>query len=153
MLKMKWQARYNAEGFTLVELLIAIVVVGILAAIALPNFTESIRKSRRSEAFTAIAAVQQAQERWRSNNSAYAESVSILGISGTTPGGYYSVAVGSSSAIAYIVQAEAVSGTSQASDTACRKLAVRMQGGNLQYAGCSDCETFNFGATHACWVR
>ena len=153
MLKMKWNARCKPEGFTLVELLIAIVVVGILAAIALPNFTDSIRKSRRSEAFTAIAAAQQAQERWRSNNSAYAESVSDLGVSGTTPGGYYSLAIGSSSATAYVVMAEAVEGKSQAADTACRKLAVRMQGGNLEYAGCSNCETFTFGSTHACWVR
>ena len=64
-----------SAGFTLVELVIAIVVVAILTAIALPTFLDQIRKSRRSEAFTALAAAQQAQERWRGNNAAYAGSL------------------------------------------------------------------------------
>ena len=56
-------------GFTIVELTIALVVVGVLASIALPSFMDAIRKSRRSDAFAALSAVQQAQERWRGNNA------------------------------------------------------------------------------------
>jgi len=45
------------------------------ASMALPTFMDSIRKSRRTDAFNAIANVQQLQERWRSNRNAYAASL------------------------------------------------------------------------------
>ncbi|MBK9683398.1 MAG: prepilin-type N-terminal cleavage/methylation domain-containing protein, partial [Betaproteobacteria bacterium] len=77
--------RETASGFTLVELMIAVVIVALLASIALPSFMDSIRKSRRSEAFAALAQVQQAQERWRSNGSSYAESLTNAA-NGTPPG-------------------------------------------------------------------
>ena len=150
-----------SAGFTLVELVIAIVVVAILTAIALPTFLDQIRKSRRSEAFTALAAAQQAQERWRGNNAAYAGSLTAaaaddppgLGLSAQTPGGYYTLAVASADAQGYVLTATGNDGTTQADDAQCRKLAVRMQGGNLQYAGCGACEDFDFAATQACWAK
>lgn len=149
------------HGFTLIEILITIVIIAVLAAIAFPTYIDSVRKSRRSEAFTAIAGVQQAQERWRGSNAAYAGSVSAavdadppgLGLSETTPSGYYTLGVASADATGYVVTATGVSGTSQGDDPDCRRLAVRMQNGNLQYAGCGDCESFTFTNTHACWAR
>ena len=45
----------GTRGFTLVEVMIALVVVAVLAMIAVPAYQDSIRKSRRSEAFTALA--------------------------------------------------------------------------------------------------
>ncbi len=143
--------------------MIVIVVVGLLAAVALPTFLDSIRKSRRSEAFTALAAVQQAQERWRGNNAEYADDDQLtaapdgdppgLGLADETPSGYYSVSITSADATGYVLVAEGKTGTTQADDAQCRKLAVRMQGGNLQYAGCGNCTDFAFAATHACWAR
>jgi type IV pilus assembly protein PilE len=157
--------RHEARGFTLVELLIAVVVVGILAGIAYPSFMDSIRKSRRSEAFAALTQVQQAQERWRSNRAAYSGSVSNaptddppgLGMRGTTPNGYYSIGIveNSASANGYQAVAVGVDGTSQANDKKCRRLGVEMNGGNLRYAGCgpaASCE-LAFASTHSCWAR
>ena len=59
------------RGFSLIELMIAIAVVGLLTAVAWPSFMESVRKSRRSEALAAMAAIQQAQERWRASHPSY----------------------------------------------------------------------------------
>lgn len=155
--------RHGARGFTLIELLIAVVVVGILAAVAFPSFMDSIRKGRRSEAFTALAQVQQAQERWRGNRASYAGNARLtaapgvgedagLGLLATTPGGYYNIAISGESVTGYTATATAVAGTSQASDANCKTIAVRIIGGNLEYAGCGggDC---TFAPTNQCWAR
>ncbi|MBL0296210.1 MAG: prepilin-type N-terminal cleavage/methylation domain-containing protein [Betaproteobacteria bacterium] len=78
--------RETASGFTLVELMIAVVIVALLASIALPSFMDSIRKSRRSEAFAALSAVQQAQERWRGNHGSYAARPLASARPGAPPG-------------------------------------------------------------------
>lgn len=131
MLTVRSPSSPQVRGFTLIELLIALVVLGVLAAVALPAFNESIRKSRRSEAVAAITSVQQAQERWRSNNSSYAASVAALSLPTTSSGGYYTISVDSATATAYNVVATAVAGKSQAEDGACVRLRVRSNGGSL----------------------
>jgi type IV pilus assembly protein PilE len=148
----------TARGFTLIELLITLVVVTIIAGVALPSFMDSIRKSRRSEAFSAISAAQQAQERWRGNNAAYSTTLSDLGVTSPTSSGYYDVAVSAPSAPGtlangYIVTATGRSGTSQANDTECKKVGVQVIGGNVTYGGCGGCGSLTFSNTHACWSR
>ncbi|MCU0921785.1 MAG: prepilin-type N-terminal cleavage/methylation domain-containing protein [Burkholderiaceae bacterium] len=154
--------RLHAQrGFTLVELMIAVVVVALLASIALPSFMDSIRKSRRSEAFAALSAVQQAQERWRGNHASYAGNAQLtaapsasapgLGQPATTASGYYGIAISGESAVGYSVTATAVAGTSQASDGNCKVLAARVNGGNLEY-GSGDAAA-SFPDSHRCWAR
>lgn len=144
---------HRAAGFTLIEVLIAMVIVGILLAVALPSFMDSIRKGRRSEAFSAMAALQQAQERWRGNNAGYAASTSLLGLaSSTAPNGYYAISVTSSSATGYELLADGTL-SSQSNDNACAKLGVQVNGGNILYGSCSSCSTFTWVATNTCWSR
>ena len=146
------------HGFTLIELLITLVVVTIIAGVALPSFMDSIRKSRRSEAFSAISAAQQAQERWRGNNAAYSTALSDLGVTSPTSSGYYDIAVTSpatsgTTGNSYIVTATGRSGTSQADDADCKKVGVQVIGGNITYGGCGSCGSLTFSNTHACWSR
>jgi type IV pilus assembly protein PilE len=154
---------HRQRGFTLLELMIAVVVVAILAAVAIPSFLDSIRKSRRSEAMTALTQLQQAQERWRSNNSAYTTDLATLRISSPTPTGYYTISVVQAPGTpavpltnAYVAMAYGRDGTSQASDSLCRRVAVRLLDGNLTYAGCGSCSAFaaaDFSVTNACWAQ
>lgn len=81
------------NGFTLIELMIVLAVVAILAAIAIPAFTQQIRKSRRAEAMKTLADLQLRQERWRASNATYTNTLSNLGFtSSALPSGYYTVA-------------------------------------------------------------
>lgn len=66
-------------GFTLIELMIVVVIVGILAAIALPAYQDYVRKSRRSDALTEMLDIQLQQEKWRANNVKYALTPSSVG--------------------------------------------------------------------------
>lgn len=153
----------GGRGFTTIELLIALVVLGLLMAIALPSYQSSLRKSRRVEAFNALTSIQQGQERHRSINPGFttnltaAPSASIpgLGLPGTrTSGGYYDLSVTVDDATTYVATATAVAGTSQASDGTCSVLAVRMQGGNVRYGSGA---TINWADantdTQRCWAR
>lgn len=156
--------RAHARGFSLIELMIAVVVVAILAAIAYPSFMSSVRKSRRAEAFTALSAVQQAQERWRSNNPAYTDALTTawptgLGLAAASSGGLYAISVETAASTAgtgYKAVATAVSGKSQAADGNCGKLGVMLNQGTLLYAGSTASGTLadtDYTATHPCWSR
>ena len=140
------------NGFTLIELMIAVAVVGILLAVALPSFLDSIRKGRRAEAFAALSAIQQAQERWRSNNPLYG-TLSNLTIASSTSGGNYTLAVTANTATGYEATADG-SGSGQRNDGQCTKLSVRVDRGSITYASCtgSGC-TFTYAATDRCWSR
>lgn len=132
----------NARGFTLIELMVVVAIVGILTSVAYPSFMSQVRKSRRADAVAVTSGVQQAQERWRANNPLYSSDVSssITGLkliasttvtsSYNTTSGYYTVVISSPTATGYVATATAVSGTSQASDTGCTALTVTVTNGN-----------------------
>ena len=71
-------------GFTLVELMVTIVVATILIAIAIPSYTSQMRKSRRTEAKSALLDLASRQERYYSTNSAYTNDASLLGYDTTS---------------------------------------------------------------------
>ncbi len=73
---MNWKR--TQSGFTLIELMIVTAIIAILAAVAYPSYTDSVRKGRRSEGRTALMELMQQQERFMTQRNTYA--------SWTTPG-------------------------------------------------------------------
>lgn len=67
------------RGFTLIELMIVVVIVGILAMIALPAYQDYVRKSRRADVLTKLMDTQLQQEKWRANNVRYAVTAASVG--------------------------------------------------------------------------
>ncbi len=62
------------RGFTLMEVMIVVGIVGVLAAIAIPSYQESVRKSRRAEARGQLLEVAQYMQRFYSQNDSFAKS-------------------------------------------------------------------------------
>ncbi len=61
----------RSNGFTLIELMIVVAIVGILAAIAYPSYQEYVRRGNRAEARATMLDIVQMQERFFSSNNAY----------------------------------------------------------------------------------
>lgn len=80
------------RGFTIVELLIVVAVIGILSAVGIVAYNRYVNRSRQSEVFSMIAAIRSAQEAYKAESSRYLGTGSsetdfypVLGSSGTEP--------------------------------------------------------------------
>ena len=153
------RTRARPRGFTILELVVALAVLGTIAALAFPSFQSALMKSRRSEALTALGAAQLKQERWRANNTSYASDLTGtwpangLALSSSTPGQLYTIAIAANSETGYELTATANAGTSQVRDGNCAVLGVRMEAGNLSYGSAAAGAAPTYSATNPCWSR
>ncbi len=81
------------EGVTLLEVMVVVVIVGILAAVAIPAYNNYITRSRRAAAFTALETVRAAQEMYRAERGFYVLIGDLPGCTSTMAGDNYTISV------------------------------------------------------------
>lgn len=127
------------RGFTLIEVMVVVAVIGILSAISLPSYLDYIRKSRRVDAKNALLDMAARQERFFSINNTYTDDFSKLGYAGASGSiavnssgtSYYALSVAVTPASltalpAFIAKAEPTG--SQIADTACHTFRLNQLG-------------------------
>lgn len=119
------------RGFTLVELMVTIAIVGILASIAYPAYRAQVLRAQRTDATAALLRVAAAQERYYLQNNTYAATANIttapptgLGIPGTDRR-YYTLTIESTDLVnAFTAVAVPATGSPQLKDTNCARFTV-----------------------------
>lgn len=112
------------SGFTLIELMIVVVIIGILASIAYPSYINFITKSNRAEAHAALMKVANLQEQYYLDNKTYATDLTDLGLNASpflTDNGIYEVSSAGTSQ--FTVSAKAL-GAQATRDTSCGTITI-----------------------------
>jgi type IV pilus assembly protein PilE len=139
----------RSRGFTLIEMLVATAVTGVLSSVAYPSYTSTVHKVRRSDALVAMLQVQAAQERWRSNNATYGNLAEIRQPA-VSASGHYTLVVQALGDNRYELVATARG--AQSSDAACRTLKLSVVGLNTVQASGPDANVGNGSdANRQCW--
>jgi prepilin-type N-terminal cleavage/methylation domain-containing protein len=81
----RFTVKKSRTGFTLVELAVVIVIIGVLAAFGIPQFLKSVERTKAAEAFNYLAAVRSAQERFVAQQGVYTTAATDLDIRQMAP--------------------------------------------------------------------
>lgn len=131
------------KGFTLVELLITVAIVGILTSIALPSYRGHMIKVNRTEAKNILYEIMQRQEKYMSENNTYETALTNLGYSSNvavSQTGYYKVtATAGGSGITDAVILTAVPQGKQVDDKQCGTLILNSNGQKSSSTGNAAC--------------
>lgn len=123
----------NNKGFTLIELMIVIAIIGILAAVGYPAYTSSVKKANRADGIDSLLALAGRMEEFYMNDDTYANAT--LGNIATSSDGLYTLVITSADAYTYLLTATPVQG-----DPGCGNLTMDSLGQKGTSAGTvSDC--------------
>jgi type IV pilus assembly protein PilE len=119
---------FSSRGFSLLEVMVALVIVGILAAVAFPAYQDSVTKTRRAEGQAALLDLQNRMERYFIDNNSYADAnigggdADEILSSAATENGWYNLQI-SSTATTYTLSA-VPQGAHATNDTKCGTLSI-----------------------------
>lgn len=122
------------SGVTLLELMVVVVVVGILAAIAVPSYRQYTMRTHRVEAKSALLQLAANQERFYLQNNTYTTDLAALGFSGgATENRVYTLAIAAANTTTFTATATptpggGTNGVNQAADVDCASFTINAQG-------------------------
>ena len=155
-------------GFTLIELMIVVAIIGILAAIAAPAYQNYIKRGKRADAKAGLTTLQQELEKYRANCVQYPTTIatarscttgsyalansSAASGSISSPEGYYTLSINAADASTYTI--EAVATGEQADDVDCAKMVINQDSVQTSFKNSSGSYVANTAAENdACWKR
>jgi type IV pilus assembly protein PilE len=87
--------KYRSAGFTLIELMVVIAIIGILASIAYPSYMTYVERGRRSDGQSALLDLSHRMDQYFSENKSYeGATLAQLGVKAISPEGYYTLSIG-----------------------------------------------------------
>ncbi len=132
---------FQSSGFSLIELLIVLVIIGILVRISYPVYTQHVQKTHRSQAQVALLDLASAMERYYAVHHSYRNAtLTVLEINEYIDTSYYQLVITQATDNTYLLQAVPLN--SQIQDNACGTLSLDQQG-RKSISGS--------GEIHACW--
>jgi type IV pilus assembly protein PilE len=150
-----WTEGLHASGFSLLELMVAMVICAVLVAVAYPSYELHVLRTRRAEAVLPLFELQLAQERWRANNASYATLSELNGVGivgGVTSEARYKISISNNTATSYSLHAAAIG--DQAHDTSCAFFTLQIAGGNTVLRSGPTAETANEQTPNRrCWSQ
>ena len=143
----------KVKGFTLIEIMVVVAILGILASIAISSYMTSVMKSNRTDAKTELADLAQRVQRCYTASGTYDTTVGVCTIIDSlkttngvkTRGNFYVVKATDVAASTYTLTATPVAGTVQAKDTGCASFVLDHKGNkSAKNSAATD-------ATDKCW--
>jgi type IV pilus assembly protein PilE len=124
--------RRSDSGFTLLEALTVIVVVGVLTAVAIPTWRSHLLRARRGDATAALVGIQRAQDTFFGRQARYADATQLttpepdgLGLAANSAQGFYRIEMTTSAdGLSYTATARIAASAGQSDDTRCVALSV-----------------------------
>lgn len=116
------------RGFSLIEVMVVVIIVGLLASIAYPSYRNYVLKANRAEGAAHILRVLQAQERHFSHNMTYTTTLSNLGIVAASETGKYSITGMAACDSKTIAQCVKVTAAAASTDPECNTMSMTSQG-------------------------
>jgi general secretion pathway protein G len=89
----KYDSQLQISGFTLIELFVVISILGILASISTTTMFKIIHQAKETEAITNINYCQKKQQAYYAENTRFAESLDLIGLSSETPNYLYKLEI------------------------------------------------------------
>lgn len=137
-------SRASQSGFTLIEVIITVAIIGIIAAVAVPSYSRYVTEARRTDAITFLAEVAGEQQRYFTENNQYAADMKELGYGNAatfeSPEGHYVVSVSNPGGSGrFLLTATPVSGGKQASDAECLAFTINDTGARKNTGSLGDC--------------
>lgn len=140
-------------GFTLIELIVAVAIVGVLASIAYPSYTAMVRKSNRTDATSELNNIAIRLQRCYTSYSTFnpdegkCDVIDQLKLSTgiKTQGGFYVIKGSDFDKISYTLTATPLAGTVQALDTDCSSFSLKHTGERVAVNGAT------VDTTESCW--
>ncbi|MDJ0956331.1 MAG: type IV pilin protein [Arenicellales bacterium] len=128
------------KGFTLIEMVVVLAILAIIVSIALPNYQDYLKRSRRSDAMIALERIANEQEQFYFDWNTYTDSFEDLDMSSLSPEGFYRLSIETANDTLFIARAIPVAGSSQLGDGGFERHSTGKEGWDRDGDGIYECD-------------